>query len=80
MLIEAYEAEHYALAVSKPHEILQHIMEASGTTRSDLVGKLGSIELISAIIEGTELIAPVQATVLGNLFKVSPNLFLGISM
>ena len=30
-LIEVYEAQNYAIDKSEPHEILQHIMEASGT-------------------------------------------------
>jgi HTH-type transcriptional regulator / antitoxin HigA len=76
LLIEAYEAEHYAFPSSKPYEILQHIMESSGTSRSDLVGKLGSIEVVSEIIKGNRAITPVQANVLGNMFKVSSNLFL----
>ena len=40
MLIEAYEAEHYPMPESSPDEILQHIMEASGTRQADLVGIL----------------------------------------
>jgi HTH-type transcriptional regulator / antitoxin HigA len=76
MLIEAYETEHYGLPSSPPHEILQHIMESSGTSRSDLVGKLGSLEVVAEIIEGKRSISQVQANLLGDMFKVSPSLFL----
>jgi HTH-type transcriptional regulator / antitoxin HigA len=76
MLIEAYETEHYSLPSSPPHEILQHIMESSGTSRSDLIGKLGSLEVVAEIIEGKRSISQVQANLLGDMFKVSPSLFL----
>jgi HTH-type transcriptional regulator / antitoxin HigA len=76
LLIEAYESEHYALPSSKPYQILQHIIEASGIGQADLVGKLGSIEVVSEILEGKRSIDSAQANVLGNMFKVSPDLFL----
>jgi HTH-type transcriptional regulator/antitoxin HigA len=76
MLIEAYEAKHYPLPISAPHEILQHIMESSGTERSDLVGRLGSMEVVSQIVSGDRSITIAEAKILGDIFKVSPNLFI----
>jgi HTH-type transcriptional regulator / antitoxin HigA len=76
MLIEAYEIKHYPMPTSTPHEVLQHILEASGIDRSDLVGKLGSSDEVSEIIAGEKVISQAQARVLGDLFKVSPNLFI----
>lgn len=76
VLIEAYESEHYALPVAKPHEILQHIMEASGTCQSDLVKIVGSSSVISEIVNGKLAISKAQAKILGDLFKVSPSLFI----
>ena len=35
-LIEVYEAQNYPIDKSEPHEILQHIMEASGTRQAEL--------------------------------------------
>jgi HTH-type transcriptional regulator / antitoxin HigA len=75
MLIEAYETKHYPMPTSTPQEVLLHILEASGINRSDLVGKLGSSEEVSQIIEGKRVITQAQARVLGDMFKVSPNLF-----
>jgi HTH-type transcriptional regulator / antitoxin HigA len=75
MLIEAYETKHYPMPTSTPQEVLLHILEASGIDRSDLVGKLGSRDEVSEIIAGEKVISQAQATVLGNMFKVSPNLF-----
>jgi HTH-type transcriptional regulator / antitoxin HigA len=76
MLIEAYETKHYPMPISTPQEVLLHIIEASGIDRSDLVGKLGSRDEVSEIIAGKRAISQAQATVLGNMFKVSPNLFI----
>jgi HTH-type transcriptional regulator / antitoxin HigA len=76
MLIEAYEARHYALPLAKPHEILQHIMEASGTCQSDLVNIIGSGDVVSEIVDGKRAISEAQAKILGDRFKVSPCLFI----
>ncbi len=76
MLIEAYEAQHYPIPISPPHEVLQHILEASGSQESDLVGKLGSAEVVATIVNGTRTISMAQAKVLSEMFKVSSNLFL----
>jgi HTH-type transcriptional regulator / antitoxin HigA len=75
MLIEAYEEKHYPMPISTPQEVLLHIIEASGIDRSDLVGKLGSSDEMSEIIAGKRAISQAQAKVLGDMFKVSPNLF-----
>jgi HTH-type transcriptional regulator/antitoxin HigA len=75
MLIEVYETKHYPMPISTPYEVLQHILEASGIDRSDLVDKLGSSDEVSEIIEGKKSISKAQARVLGDMFKVSPNLF-----
>ena len=44
--------------------------------RSDLVGKLGSSDEVAEIVAGKRAISQAQAKVLGNMFKVSPNLFI----
>ena len=76
ILIETYESKQYPMPISPPHEILQHIMESSGTRQSDLVDKIGSSEVISEIVDGTRSISNAQANILGDMWKVSPNLFL----
>jgi HTH-type transcriptional regulator / antitoxin HigA len=75
-LIETYETEHYALDESKPHEILQHIMESSGTRQADLVGVIGSSGVVSEIVNGKRSISKAQAKALGEYFKVLPSLFI----
>jgi HTH-type transcriptional regulator / antitoxin HigA len=76
ILIEAYETQHYPMPISTPHEVLKHILEASGIDRSNLVGKLGSSDEMSEIIAGKRAITQAQSQILGDMFKVSPNLFL----
>lgn len=68
--------EHYALEVSQPHEILQHIMESSATRQADLVGVVGSSGVVSEIVNGKRAISKAQAKALGEYFKVLPGLFI----
>lgn len=75
-LIEAYEAQHYPMDESQPYEILQHIMESSGTRQVDLVGVIGSSGVVSEVINGKRSISKAQAKALGEYFKVSPSLFI----
>lgn len=75
-LIEAYEEENYPMDKSTPHEILQHIMESSGTRQADLVGLIGSSGVVSEVVNGKRAISKAQAKALGDYFKVSPSLFI----
>lgn len=79
-LIEDYEEQRYNLkewSETPPHEILQHLLEASGTKQTDLVGVISrSKGLISAIVNGRRSISKEQAKKLGDYFKVSPTVFL----
>jgi HTH-type transcriptional regulator / antitoxin HigA len=56
-LIEAYEAENYPMDDSAPHEILQHLMESSGTRQVDLVGIIGSSGVVSEVVQGKRSIS-----------------------
>jgi HTH-type transcriptional regulator / antitoxin HigA len=76
MLIEAYEAENYPMDRTKPHEILQHIMEASGIRQADLVGIVGSSGVVSEVVNGKRAVSKGQAKALGEFLKVSPDLFI----
>lgn len=79
-LIEDYEDQAYGLdnwGNLAPHEILQHLLESSGTKQADLVGIVSSSKgLISSIVNGKRAISKEQAKKLGEYFKVSPGLFL----
>lgn len=74
-LVEIYEKEKYQLDKSEPHEILQHIMEASGIRQADLVGIIGSSGVVSEVVNGKRAISKAQAKRLADYFKVSADLF-----
>jgi HTH-type transcriptional regulator/antitoxin HigA len=79
-LIEDYEEQTFALedwSNLTPHEILQHLLESSGTKQNDLVGIISpSKGLISSIVNGKRAISKEQAKKLGTYFKINPSLFL----
>ena len=75
-LIEAYEAQNYPIDGVAPHEILQHILESSGTRQADLVGIIGSSGVVSEVVNGKRSISKAQAKALGDYFKVSLTLFI----
>ena len=75
-LIEVYETENYPMDKSEPHDILQHIMESSGTRQADLVGIIGSSGVVSEVVNGKRAISKAQAKALGDYFKISPSLFI----
>jgi HTH-type transcriptional regulator / antitoxin HigA len=75
-LIEDYEGKHYPMGDVSPHAALLHLMEYSGTSQTDLVGSIGSTEIVSEIIEGKRSIDPIQAKALGKYFQVSTSLFI----
>ncbi len=75
-LIEAYETENYPMDESAPYEILQHLMQASGTRQADLVGVIGSSGVVSEVVNGKRSISKAQAKALGEYFKVSSSLFI----
>ncbi len=70
ILIEAYETQNYPIDQSTPHEILQHIMEASGTRQADLVSIIGSSGVVSEVVNGKPSISKAQAKAFGDYFKV----------
>ena len=75
MLIESYEAEMSPMGELSAHAILQYVMESSGTRQVDLVGVLGASGVVS-IVNGKRSISKAQAKILGDMFKVSPSLFI----
>lgn len=74
--IEVYEAENYPMDEVRPHEVLQHIIEASGISQADLANLIGSENEVSDVLSGKKPINQTQAQALGKRFKVSPSLFI----
>ena len=51
-------------------------MEYSGTSKADLVGSIGSADIVADIVDGKRLIDPIQAKALGKYFQISASLFI----
>ena len=75
-LIEDYESKHYPMGDVSPHAALLHLMQYSGTSQTDLVGAIGSAEIVAEIVDGKLSINPIQAKALGEYFQVSASLFI----
>ncbi|MUG95300.1 helix-turn-helix domain-containing protein [Scytonema sp. UIC 10036] len=76
MLIEKFEDEHYQIGEATPQSILLHLMEARGIKQEDLVGIIGSLEVVSEVVNGKRNISKSQAKALAEFFHVSLELFL----
>jgi HTH-type transcriptional regulator / antitoxin HigA len=74
-LIEDYEGKHYPMGDVSPHAALLHLMEYSGTSQTDLIGSIGSQEVVAEIVDAKRSIYPIQAKALGEYFHVSTSLF-----
>lgn len=75
-LIEDFEKTHYQLNASTPHSRLLHLMDARSLEPADLVDILGTIEIVTEIVNGQLEITKKQAEGLGNFFYVNPSLLL----
>ena len=76
-LIEKFEAEHYPIPEGTPHQILLHLMEASGIKQENLVGVIGSRGVVSEVVNGKKSsISKTQAKTLAALFSVDVGLFI----
>jgi HTH-type transcriptional regulator/antitoxin HigA len=75
-LIEDFEEKHYQLKASTLHSRLLHLMDARSLEPADLVEIIGTIDLVTELINGQLEITKKQAEALGNFFHVNPGLFL----
>ncbi|MEY3066282.1 MAG: hypothetical protein RLZZ532_3074 [Cyanobacteriota bacterium] len=75
-LIETYESEMYPIDESTPDQILQHLMEVTGTCEGDLVGVIGASDVVSDVVNNKRSISKTQAQALADYFQVSINLFI----
>ena len=76
ILIEKFEETSYPLPNFKSDLMLLHLMEARNMKQEELVGVIGSRGVVSEIVNGKRSISKAQAKVLGELFHVSPSLFI----
>ena len=79
MLVIDYESEICPMddwRTQSPTEMLQYLLESSGLKQSDLVGIIGSSGIVSELVNGKRAISKSQAKKLGEMFQVSPSLFI----
>jgi HTH-type transcriptional regulator / antitoxin HigA len=76
ILIEKFEETSYPLPNLESAQMLLHLMEARNMKQEELVGVIGSRGVVSEIVNGKRSISKAQAKVLGELFHVSPSLFI----
>jgi HTH-type transcriptional regulator/antitoxin HigA len=75
VLIEAYDADHHALADISGLEVLKYLMEEHGLTQSDLP-EIGSQGVVSEVLRGKRELNVHQIQKLAARFHVSPAAFL----
>jgi HTH-type transcriptional regulator / antitoxin HigA len=84
ILIEKFEDASYPVTNVEPvrgaspleNRMLLHLMEARNMKQEELVGLIGSRGVVSEIVNGKRSISKAQAKALGQLFHVSPSLFI----
>jgi HTH-type transcriptional regulator / antitoxin HigA len=74
--IEKFEDASYPVPNVEPSRMLLHLMETRNMKQEELVGVIGSRGAVSEIVNGTRSISKAQAKALGQLFHVSPSLFI----
>ena len=76
ILIEKFEETSYPLPNLESDRMLLHLMAARNMKQEELVGVIGSRGVVSEIVNGKRSISKAQAKTLGQLFNVSPSLFI----
>lgn len=76
ILIEKFEDASYPVPNIEPNRMLLHLMEARNMKQEELVGVIGSRGVVSEIVNGKRSVSKAQAKALGQLFHVSPSLFI----
>jgi HTH-type transcriptional regulator / antitoxin HigA len=79
MLVKDYESKICPMddwRTQSPTEMLQYLLETSGKRQADLVGIIGSSGIVSEVVNGKRAISKSQAKKLGEMFHVSPSLFI----
>jgi HTH-type transcriptional regulator/antitoxin HigA len=71
-----HEAGFDAMPTLEPRVALRELMELKGITQADVARSLGDRAAASSILRGRRKISKAQAKVLGELFNVSPAIFI----
>ena len=75
LLIEDFEARHYALPKAGPLAAIAFLMDQHGLKQKDLTSVFGTPSITSEILNGKRELNKEQIRRLGERFHVSPELF-----
>ena len=75
-LIEDFEDERYPIPDAPPHRILRFLMEQNDLRQSDLLSIFGSRGYVSDVVNGKRAISKTHAKALGEMFHISPEVFI----
>lgn len=76
MLIEQFEEKHYPILGPTPADCLKRLMKENEMAPKDLLPVLATRARVSEVLSGKRGISKAQAKKLGELFCVSPILFI----
>lgn len=76
-LVEDYDAEHFAIEVADPREVLRYLIETRGLKQGDLAELVPQSNL-SAILAGKRKISATLAGKLAKFFNISPAVFVPV--
>jgi HTH-type transcriptional regulator / antitoxin HigA len=76
LLIEDFEARHYALKPASPIEHIVELMEANDLKQKDLVDIFGTPSIVSEVLNGKRHLTTDHIRQLSERFHVSPELFI----
>lgn len=76
LLIEDFEARHYALKASTPLDALRELMRANNLKQKDLVDVFRTPSIVSEVMKGKRGLTTEHIRRLSRRFHVSPELFL----
>jgi len=78
VLIENFEAEHYALNASTPVSMLRFLMDQHDLKQKDLLDVFGTESAISQVLGGKREFSREHIRRLAKRFDVSPELFFAV--
>ena len=76
LLVEDFEARHYALKPASPIEHLQELMAAQDLKQKDMVDIFGTASIVSEVLHGKRHLTMEHIRRLSERFHVSPELFI----
>jgi HTH-type transcriptional regulator / antitoxin HigA len=75
-LVEQYEAEAHPIPPASDAEILQHLLDAQGSTPPQVAQETGlEAATLAAVLAGTQSLTREQMGTLARYFQVSPSVF-----